>query len=1139
MTFTGQTLINETIKIKGRKRYMSRMTNKIAAGILTVGMFFALGAPVASAALTEGQITSILSLLTSFGADATTIANVDASLRGNAPVGNGNGGGSSASVCPYTWTRSLTTGDSGADVLALQKFLNATAATSIAASGVGSAGNETDYFGGLTAAAVAKFQDMYASEVLAPVGLSKGTGYFGSSTRAKANALCVSGSNNGGGNNNGGSVPVTGAGLSVALAADSPNNVALVQGQGIGELAKFTFTNNNNAAMNVNNVTFNRIGVSTDSTLGDVYLFRGGERLTDAAAVSNSQFSFQNSAGIFSVPAGGSVVISVRANIAASTNGQQVGASLVSVGASGALNSGVSFPIMGGIHTISSATLASMTFQTYNGPSGDANFTPADGTEVWENSVVISTRDIILHSLTLKNEGSADPSDFANFQLFIDGVQYGGTVATLNASDKVIFDLSANPLKLKTGTRTFRVLADVIGGSGETFDFEVDKTADVLALDSELNQTVTPTLTATSGSANTIDSASLSISKAAASPSDSVAVDSTNVKWATFEFRASGENVKVEAITVDADTSVHAGGLDNGKVFLNGSQVGSTRDIAEGGTEFTFGSSMILAQGQTAIVEIYADAKTTTATSLSAGETVDVGVSVTASDTEGSDSGDAIASSISEVEGNSRTIASSTVTATKFSGYGNQTMIAGANAARLGSFTLSGASTEDTNVSQLTVTLSSNEAATITNLMLKDRDSGAQYGVTKTTPGTSNSYSVNFTLPESGTKTIDVIGNIKSGSNAGPWQAAVSGTGSGIETGSTVTITSVDLQTITIGSGSLSASVGAGDPNSDNVVAGQSSVHVGQFNFAAANSNYTVRELQVKIPNGASTSISNVTLKYINSQGAVEEKSQALVTSTSNPGTASFTGLDFMVPADDDRNIDVYVGIPTISSGAVAGAAISADLAYNVGFKATDEAGTTSTSVGSADISANGTFYVRKSVPTFGAASKPTTVPSAGTAIYEFTMSADSAGAIEWKQLSFDVATNGVTLTGFYLREKGVSTNINDANVDADSANDVVIYAGTSTDSDVQQIGAGSSRTYQLFATAVTGWGTSGDSININIIEDTSVIAPAGANGLLSGHNFVWSDRSATSHTTATSDWTNSFLIDDLSGGDAVSYSQS
>ncbi|MBL1434073.1 hypothetical protein COB87_000655 [Candidatus Wolfebacteria bacterium] len=1111
---------------------MSLTTNKFAAGILSVGMFFALGAPVASAALTNAQIQSILSLLSSFGADASTISNVDASLRGVAPTAPVGG------TPAFTWTRSLTVGDSGADVLALQKFLNSDAATSIAASGVGSAGSETDYFGGLTAAAVTKFQNKYASEVLTPVGLSAGTGFFGSSTRAKANSLsAASGTPSTPGNP---TAPVTGAGLNVAIGVNSPVNIALVQGQGIGELAQFTFVNNNNAAMDVTNLTFNRIGVSTDSTLNNVYLYNGGARLTDAAGVSSSQFSFQNSAGIFSVAAGSSMTISVRADIATGTNGQQVGVELVSVGSTGALNSGVSFPIKGSTHTISSATLATLTFQTYSGPSGDSDFTPTDSVEVWENSVNIGTRAVNLQSLTLENRGSAAPSDIVNLQFFVDGVQYGATVASLDSNDRALFDLGSNPLRLETGTRTFRVLADVVGGSGETFDFEIRKSADVLAIDSELSQPVTPVLTATSGAINTIDSASLSIVRSNTSLSESVAVDATSVKWGTFEFRATGEDVKVEALTVDVTTSF-LGGLDNGKVFLNGSQVGSTRDIAEAGTEFTFGSSMILKKGETAIVDIYADAKSTTGTAFSAGQTVLIDLDLTASNTEGVSSGDAITASINNTAAFTRTIASSTVTATKFSGYGNQTIIAGANSVRLGSFTLSGASTQDTNINTLTVTLSSAEAATITNLMLVDaNDSNVTYGTTRVTPSTSNSFSVNFVLPESGTKTINIVGNVKSGSNNGSWIAVLSGTGSGAVTGTTATIASATLQTITIGSGTLTASVGAGDPNNDNVVAGQSSVHVGQFNFAAANSDYTVRELQIKIPNDSSTSITQVTLKYTNSAGIVVEADQALVTGAGD-GTASFSNLDFVIPADEDRNIDVYVGVPTIASGAKAGAAISVDFDFNTGFKVVDQAGTTTTSVGAADISAAGLFYVRKSVPTFGSATKPTSVPSAGIALYEFTISADSAGAIEWKQLTIDVATNSVTLTDFYLREKGETTNINDTLVDANGSNDVVIIVGAAglSDSDVEQIAAGSSRTYQLFATAVSGWGTSGDSININIVEDTSVVAVASSAGLLAGQNFVWSDRSATSHTTITSDWTNSFLVDDLSGGDAVSYSQS
>ena len=77
--------------------------------------------------------------------------------------------------------RNLTVGNTGDDVTTLQQFL--------LDEGVYPEGLITGYFGSLTKQAVIRFQEKYMGEVLTPVGLSKGTGFFGSSTRAKLNEL--------------------------------------------------------------------------------------------------------------------------------------------------------------------------------------------------------------------------------------------------------------------------------------------------------------------------------------------------------------------------------------------------------------------------------------------------------------------------------------------------------------------------------------------------------------------------------------------------------------------------------------------------------------------------------------------------------------------------------------------------------------------------------------------------------------------------------------------------------------------------------------------------------------------------------------------------------------------------------------
>jgi len=81
----------------------------------------------------------------------------------------------------YTFTKNLKYGDRGEDVKHLQEIL--------IKEGCLRKGLATGWFGPLTFKAVICFQEKYASEILYPAGLKKGTGFVGPRTRAKLNQL--------------------------------------------------------------------------------------------------------------------------------------------------------------------------------------------------------------------------------------------------------------------------------------------------------------------------------------------------------------------------------------------------------------------------------------------------------------------------------------------------------------------------------------------------------------------------------------------------------------------------------------------------------------------------------------------------------------------------------------------------------------------------------------------------------------------------------------------------------------------------------------------------------------------------------------------------------------------------------------
>lgn len=94
----------------------------------------------------------------------------------------------SAVSSSFRFSVPLAKGMRSEEVRRLQQFLN-TRGFALTTDGLGAPGNETDLFGILSFEAVKRFQAAYAAEILAPIGLTAPSGFFGLSSIKKANAL--------------------------------------------------------------------------------------------------------------------------------------------------------------------------------------------------------------------------------------------------------------------------------------------------------------------------------------------------------------------------------------------------------------------------------------------------------------------------------------------------------------------------------------------------------------------------------------------------------------------------------------------------------------------------------------------------------------------------------------------------------------------------------------------------------------------------------------------------------------------------------------------------------------------------------------------------------------------------------------
>lgn len=693
---------------------MSKITKKIISVVTGVMVTVWLVGPSVAYGLTaeelQAQIDALLAQLADLQAQL-------AELQGEpSPTVTG---------CTITsFDRNLKQGMSGDDVNCLQIVLNSDPDTQLASSGVGSPGEETSYFGPLTRGGVVKFQEKYADEVLASWGLTAGTGFVGSTTRAKLNELLTAPvgeeeeeEGEAGEEEEEEEEEVAAAGLTVGLASDTPASVTVADNANT-DFTKFTLTAGSEGDVKISKIYVTRTGLSLNSDLENVKIVDAD---TGVYHGSIGSFNVDNRAMItftkkLVISAGTSRDFLIRAGIVnGATAGKTAALGIASADdiVSDASEVTGAFPVMGNEMSVVQLAIGTATIAE-DGTTIDSKPDVGD-TDVTVNQFKVtagSAEGLIIEQITVMKSGTTDASDTGNIELYsvTDG-QSLGTVENWNAEDKASWS-GLNITIAKGATHRFKVMVDILDGPSLTVNADIVDGSDTLM--SVKGDTygfyITPTRSGSwngLGSNNqTINAGALNVAKSAATPATGNISAGDDIELGVFDFDATGEEVKITALTLDFTLgTMTASQVTNVSIYdENGGIVAGPLDCS--GT----GSTCSLAYTDTFIVPVGVHqytVKAKIADDVSTGDTIVVavdrpGTSITAT---GMTSNSSITPTpAADVSANTLTVSAGSLTVTTLDTPAARSVAAGANDFVWATASLdAGTSGEDVQVSTVSV----------------------------------------------------------------------------------------------------------------------------------------------------------------------------------------------------------------------------------------------------------------------------------------------------------------------------------------------------------------------------------------------------------------------------------------------------
>lgn len=1162
---------------------MNKLTKRIATiGVVGVVAFSMVGTS-ASAALTQTQIDAIVTMVQSFGADATTVANVRASLTGGTPT---TGGTTTATACSFT--KDLTLGSTGTDVKCLQQYLNG-AGYPVASTGVGSAGNEGTYFGSLTQAALAKWQ--------AAMGVSPAAGYFGSISRAKY--ASVAGGTTGGTTTVPG-VVVPGTGLAVSVASGNPAGTTIPKGATGVTFLKFNVAGTGT----IQNLIVKRLGAGAATDFSSVYLYEGGTRLTSGRSVNSS--SHEVSFTSLNLAVSGVRTFAVVADMSATAAAADRNAlQVTSITADSSVTvSGL--PLAGNEMAMSGTTAGSVTLEK-TGSLANPNIGQS-AAHVSQFRVTAASENVSLSRIALFNGGTVSKSNLSNFVL----KEYatGNTLATasaVNAKDLVVFELST-PVQISKGeNKAFNVYADIGGGAkrAETVKLYIDETTDVFAIGQQYGQGVTVTRTSfDSDSADhhvlTLQGATVTITFNGPNTGE---IRKNGKDLTLFDFNlASANNIEIRNLrfTVTASTTVN--GPDDLKVVDvdSGLVVAGPDDDASGTVVFT--DVFNVSAGQSRHLKVTADTDTNYANTDTLLVELDA---FTTNDIKNLDNNQflTVASEVSpsgDITGNTQTVKAPILNVGLAGSPVSDTFIKGTKSIPFLGLSLQ-AIADDIKVTTIKISSSGTSGVSgtedkdaMTAIKLYDgiSSTATQIGTVKSLTGDSGAYyatfdNLNYVIPKGTTKVVAVRVDISSNATVGNGYTLfvaevadtagvdiigvdtegnepayrVNGTGTGATDDSVNGAASVVIGVRGGGTMDIAAAPSDADSKAGIVLAGTSNVVFSKFNFTANSESLTVKKLKFMVDTNAASDTSasgvtdEITTVYL-FDGTTVVGSAAGYTPLVSDDSIAIEGLSWVVPKDTTKTLTVKADIATIANGADTGTEARVNL-HKLGFQADGSATSITafnlTGPAEDEYAATGNEKViYKTKPTVSVASIGSSLLNAPTdlEIARFTIAADAKEQIAWGAIGIETTLLNASFSdvAFSVRDvtNGADVTVgtqaptsSSLDMTGDTADSAIIMLATS-----EQIAAGSSRTYSVKISATAAqFGTSGETETLTtrlvLHNDSTTANLANAAALSFGvaaqvdatldsadNAFVWSDFSLSGVEDADADWANGVYVD-------------